>query len=123
MNKEGKIFCIIAIALSIFYVTGTLFVIRDTERNKPLKKEIKVDSVKTDKILPDTTIVYNNPFPVRVERIELCDLENNPKFRVYAENGVVYYTDKKPKVGDIAFYLNDNDEITDKYGNRMERTR
>jgi hypothetical protein len=39
MNKEVKIFCIIAIALSIFYVTGTLFVIRDTERNKPSKKE------------------------------------------------------------------------------------
>jgi len=121
MNKEGKIFCIIAIALSIFYVTGTLFVIRDTERNKPLKKEIKIDSVKTDKILPDTTIVYNNPFPVRVERIELCDLENNPKFRVYTENGVVYYTDKKLKVGDIAFYLNDNDEITDKYGNKFAK--
>jgi len=123
MNKEGKIFCIIAIALSIFYVIGTLFVIRDTERNKPSKKELKVDSVKIDKVLPDTTMVYNNPFPVRVERIELCDLENNPKFIVYTENGVVYYTDKKPKVGDIAFYLNDNDEITDKYGNGVERTR
>jgi len=123
MNKEGKIFCIIAIALSIFYVIGTLFVIRDTERNKPSKKELKVDSVKIDKVLPDTTMVYNNPFPVRVERIELCDLETNPKFRVYTENGVIFYTTKKPKVGDIAFYLNDNDEITDKYGNRMERTR
>jgi hypothetical protein len=121
MNKEGKIFCIIAIALSIFYVTGTLFVIRDTERNKPLKKELKVDSVKIDKVLPDTTMVYNNPFPVRVERIELCDLENNPKFRVYTENGVVYYTDKKPKVGDIAFYLNNNGEITDKNGNKFTK--
>ena len=106
MNKEGKIFCIIAIALSIFYVIGTLFVIRDTERNKPSKKELKVDSVKIDKVLPDTTMVDNNPFPVRVERIELCDLENNPKFRVYTENGVIFYTTKKPKVGDIAFYLN-----------------
>ena len=121
MNKEGKIFCIIAIALSIFYVTGTLFVIRDTERNKPLKKELKVDSVKIDKVLPDTTMVDNNPFPVRVERIELCDLENNPKFRVYTENGVIFYTTKKPKVGDIAFYLNDNDEITDKNGNKLTK--
>ena len=121
MNKEGKIFCIIAIALSIFYVTGTLFVIRDTERNKPLKKELKVDSVKIDKVLPDTTMVYNNPFPVRVERIELCDLENNPKFRVYTENGVIFYTTKKPNVGDIVFYLNNNGEITDKNGNKLTK--
>ena len=121
MNKEGKIFCIIAIALSIFYVTGTLFVIRDTERNKPLKKELKVDSVKIDKVLPDTTMVYNNPFPVRVERIELCDLETNPKFRVYTENGVIFYTTKKPNVGDIVFYLNNNGEITDKNGNKLTK--
>ena len=121
MNKEGKIFCIIAIALSIFYVIGTLFVIRDTERNKPSKKELKVDSVKIDKVLPDTTMVYNNPFPVRVERIELCDLETNPKFRVYTENGVIFYTTKKPKVGDIVFYLNNNGEITDKNGNKLTK--
>jgi hypothetical protein len=121
MSKEEKIIFIIAIALSIFYVTGTLFVIRDTERNKPSKKELKVDSVKTDKILPDTTMVYNNPFPVRVERIELCDLETNPKFRVYTENGVIFYTTKKPKVGDIVFYLNNNGEITDKNGNKLTK--
>ena len=123
MNKEGKIFSIIAIALSIFYVTGTLFVIRDTERNKPLKKELKVDSVKIDKVLPDTTFASDSLFPVKIKKIGFSDLDNDPKYRVTAENGVVYYTDKKPKVGDIAFYLNDNDEITDKYGNRMERTR
>lgn len=122
MSKEEKIFFIIAIVLSIFYViTGTLSVMRDTERHKPLKKELKVDSVKTDKILPDTTMVYNNPFPVRVERIELCDLETNPKFRVYTENGVIFYTTKKPKVGDIAFYLNNNGEITDKNGNKFTK--
>ena len=121
MSKEEKIFFIIAIALSIFYVIGTLFVIRDTERNKPSKKELKVDSVKIDKVLPDTTMVYNNPFPVRVERIELCDLENNPKFRVYTENGVIFYTTKKPKVGDIAFYLNNNGEMTDKNGNKLTK--
>ena len=123
MNKEGKIFSIIAIALSIFYVTGTLFVIRDTEKNKPLKKELKVDSVKIDKVLPDTTFASDSLFPVKIKKIGFSDLDNDPKYRVTAENGVVYYTDKKPKVGDIAFYLNDNDEITDKYGNRMERTR
>jgi hypothetical protein len=121
MSKEEKIFFIIAIALSIFYVTVTLFVIRDTERHKPLKKELKVDSVKIDKVLPDTTMVYNNPFPVRVERIELCDLETKPKFRVYTENGVIFYTTKKPKVGDIVFYLNNNGEMTDKNGNKLTK--
>ena len=44
------------------------------------------------------------------------------KWQVVAENGVMYYTNKKHKIGDIAFYINDNDEITDKYG-RVERTR
>ena len=121
MNKEGKIFCIIAIALSIFYVTGTLFVIRDTERNKPSKKELKVDSVKIDKVLPDTTFASDSLFPVKIKKIGFSDLDNDPKYRVTAENGVVYYTDKKPKVGDIAFYLNDNDEITDKNGNKLTK--
>ena len=121
MNKEGKIFCIIAIALSIFYVTGTLFVIRDTEMNKPLKKELKVDSVKIDKVLPDTTFASDSLFPVKIKKIGFSDLDNDPKYRVTAENGVVYYTDKKPKVGDIAFYLNDNDEITDKNGNKLTK--
>ena len=59
MDKETKIFSIIAIALSIFYITATLFLIKDTEKNRPLKKELKVDSVKIDKVLPDTTMVYN----------------------------------------------------------------
>ena len=121
MNKEGKIFCIIAIALSIFYVIGTLFVIRDTERNKPSKKELKVDSVKIDKVLPDTTFASDSLFPVKIKKIGFSDLDNDPKYRVTAENGAVYYTDKKPKVGDIAFYLNDNDEITDKNGNKLTK--
>ena len=121
MNKEEKIVCIIGIALSIFYITGTLFVIRDTERNKPLKKELKVDSVKIDKVLPDTTFASDSLFPVKIKKIGFSDLDNDPKYRVTAENGVVYYTDKKPKVGDIAFYLNDNDEITDKNGNKLTK--
>jgi len=121
MSKEEKIFFIIAIALSIFYVTVTLFVIRDTERHKPLKKELKVDSVKIDKVLPDTTFASDSLFPVKIKKIGFSDLDNDPKYRVTAENGVVYYTDKKPKVGDIAFYLNDNDEITDKNGNKLTK--
>jgi len=121
MSKEEKIFFIIAIALSIFYVTVTLFVIRDNERHKPLKKELKVDSVKIDKVLPDTTFASDSLFPVKIKKIGFSDLDNDPKYRVTAENGVVYYTDKKPKVGDIAFYLNDNDEITDKNGNKLTK--
>jgi hypothetical protein len=57
-----------------------------------------------------------------VESVQKSYEKNTPKWQVIAENGLMYYTNKKPKVGDIAFYINDNDDITDKYG-RVERTR
>jgi hypothetical protein len=65
----------------------------------------------------------NNPWPIRVESVEKSYEKNTPKWQVVTENGVMYYTNKKPKVGDIAFYINNNDDITDRNGNRMERTR
>ena len=63
-------------------------------------------------------------WPIRVITVERnVDKSIDMKWQVVAENGVMYYTNKKHKIGDIAFYINDNDEITDKYGNGVERTR
>ena len=59
-------------------------------------------------------LVTTNCLEKRIEK-------DTPKWQVIAENGVMYYTNKKPKVGDIAFYLNDNNEITDRNGNEFTK--
>jgi tRNA A37 threonylcarbamoyltransferase TsaD len=76
-------------------------------------------------VIMDTVIAEQTQtkvWPIKVENVEKSYEKDTPKWQVVAENGVMYYTNKKPKIGDIAFYINDNDEITDKYG-RVERTR
>ena len=90
--------------------------------NEKQKNELKVDSVPQEKIEEDTIVVEqtgNNLWPIKVVSVEKY---GDPKWVVTTENGVMYYTNKKPKVGDIAFYINDNDDITDKNG-RVEVTR
>ena len=89
------------------------------------KKEFKIQKNIAEPVIMDTVIAEQTQtkvWPIKVENVEKSYEKDTPKWQVVAENGVMYYTNKKPKIGDIAFYINDNDEITDKYG-RVERTR
>jgi hypothetical protein len=127
MNKQKNILLASIISLFLIILLGFLIGLpnRTNKESKP-KKEVKIQKNITEPTEFDSLVVeeiQGKPWPIRVQSVEKSDEKNTPKWQVIAENGVMYYTNKKPKVGDIAFYLNDNDEITDKYGNGVERTR
>ena len=115
-------FAFFAIVLIIIFVRITyLATYFDDEPTTP-KNELKIQKNVNEPVVNDTTIVEQkggNLWPIKVVSVEK---NGNPKWMVTTENGVIYYTNKKPKVGDIAFYINDNDNITDKNG-RVEITR
>ena len=113
--------------MTLLILTSVL-IISSEPKIKPItpKQELKIQKNISEPTEFDSLVVekiQGNPWPIRVQSVEKSDEKNTPKWQVVAENGVMYYTNKKPKIGDIAFYLNDNDEITDKYGNGVERTR
>ena len=127
MTKQKNILLTSIISLFLIVLLGVLIgiPIRTSKEVTP-KKEFKIQKNIAEPCEFDSLVVeeiQGNPWPIRVQSVEKSDEKNTPKWQVVAENGVMYYTNKKPKIGDIAFYLNDNDEITDKYGNGMERTR
>jgi len=103
-----------------------LIISRKPEITPPTpKQELKIQKNVDDSVINDTTIVeqkVNNLWPIKVVSVEKSYEKDTPKWQVVAENGVMFYTNKKPKIGSIAFYINDNDDITDKYG-RVEITR
>jgi hypothetical protein len=127
MTKQKNILLASIISLFLIVLLGVLIgiPIRTSKEVTP-KKEFKIQKNIAEPTEFDSLVVeeiQGNPWPIRVQSVEKSDEKNTPKWQVVAENGVMYYTNKKPKIGDIAFYLNDNDEITDKYGNGVERTR
>lgn len=109
-------FAFFAIVLIIIFVRITyLATYFDDEPTTP-KNELKIQKNVDEPVVNDTTIVeqkVGNLWPIKVVSVEK---NGNPKWVVTTENGVMYYTNEKPKVGDIAFYINDNDNITDKNG-------
>lgn len=123
LNKFMFVF--FAIVLIIIFVRITyLATYFDDEPTLP-KNELKIQKNVDEPVVNDTTIVEqkgDNLWPIKVVSVEKSYEKDTPKWQVVAENGVMFYTNKKPKVGDIAFYINDNDDITDKDG-RVEITR
>ena len=125
MNTTDKKLFIIGLVLLV--LVSAIIISRKPEVKTPTpKKEFKIQKNIAEPTELDSLVVeetQGKPWPIRVQSVEKSDEKNVPKWKVVAENGVMYYTNKKPKVGDISFYLNNNDEITDKYGNGVERTR
>jgi hypothetical protein len=71
----------------------------------------------------DTVIVSPQPiiptdttkaWPIKVVSVERnVDKSIDMKWEVVTENGVMYYTNKKPQIGDVAFCLGMDEEIVD----------
>ena len=69
----------------------------------------------------DTVIVSPQPiiptdttkaWPIKVVSVERnVDKSIDMKWEVVTENGVMYYTNKKPQIGDVAFCLGMDEEI------------
>jgi hypothetical protein len=73
----------------------------------------RVDTVKVSPqpIIPtDTTKAW----PIRVISVERnTDRDIDMAWQVTTENGIMYYTNKEPQIGDIAFCLSIDEEIVD----------
>ena len=124
-DLNNFMFGFFAIALISIGIWITYISLNNDEKITLPKNELKIQKNVDDPVVNDTTIVEqksNNLWPIKVVSVEKSYEKDSPKWQVVAENGVMYYTNKKPKVGDIAFYINDNDDITDKDGN-VEITR
>jgi hypothetical protein len=68
-------------------------------------------TVSPQPIIPTDTI---KSWPIRVISVERnVDKSIDMKWQVVTENGVMYYTNKKPQIGDIAFCLGMNEEIVE----------
>jgi len=60
--------------------------------------------------IPDTTTELLTPlFPVPITRVTRVN-GGDYKWEVESENGVVFYSNKKYKVGDVAFYMDGDSE-------------
>ena len=71
----------------------------------------------------DTVIISPQPiipkdttkaWPIKVISVERnIDKSIDMKWQVVTENGIMYYTNKKPQIGDIAFCLGMDEEIVE----------
>jgi len=60
--------------------------------------------------IPDTTTELLTPlFPVPITRVTRVN-GGEYKWEVESENGVVFYSNKKYKIGDVAFYMDGDSE-------------
>jgi hypothetical protein len=51
-------------------------------------------------------------WPIRVISVKRnADKSIDMDWQVVTENGIMYYTNNKPAIGQVAFCINDNDEI------------
>ena len=124
-DLNNFMFVFFVIALIFLTIMGINICLNLDEQPTSPKNELKIQKNVDEPVVNDTTIVeqkVNNLWPIKVVSVEKSYEKDTPKWRVVAENGVMFYTNNKPKIGDIAFYINDNDDITDKYG-RVEITR
>ena len=110
------------VGLILLLLVSVIIISNKPETKPPTpKQELKIQKNIDEPVKPDTITAMNKSWPIRVESVEKSYEKNTPKWQVIAENGVMYYTNKKPKVGDIAFYLNDNNQITDRNGNEFTK--
>jgi hypothetical protein len=71
----------------------------------------------------DTVVVSPQPiiptdttkaWPIKVISVERnIDKSIDMKWQVITENGIMYYTNKKPQIGDVAFCLGVDEEIVE----------
>jgi hypothetical protein len=98
-----KVFLAIAI-MGLIACNGT-----PPTSNKPTY----VDSIISKPVLvvpTDTTKAW----PIKVVSVERnVDKSIDMKWQVVTENGVMYYTNKKPQIGDVAFCLGMDEEIVE----------
>ena len=73
----------------------------------------RVDTVKVS-LQPIIPTDSTKAWPIKVVSVERnVDKSIDMKWQVVTENGIMYYTNKKPQIGDIAFCLGVDEEIVE----------
>ncbi len=87
----------------------------DIQKNK--KQDINTPIIKEnieEEVPPQMDITYTDLveglYPITVYEVNKSTY-GGYKWEVVAENGIMFYTNNKPKIGDVVFYM---DETTDK---------
>lgn len=105
---------VILILLSLLFILS-----KSTSESKPIiQNEYKIDSIISDPLRVDTSITLGqtDSLPVRIVSVEKNSNKIvNVKYQVLTENGLLYYTNEKSKVGDTAFYMGSNGLLIGKF--------
>jgi hypothetical protein len=106
---------VILILLSLLFILS-----KSTSESKPIiqNEEYKIDSIISDPLRVDTAITLGqtDSLPVRIVSVEKnANKIVNVKYQVLTENGLLYYTNQKSKVGDTAFYMGSNGLLIGKF--------
>jgi hypothetical protein len=106
---------VILIILSLLFILS-----KSTSESKPIiqNEEYKIDSIISDPLRVDTAITLGqtDSLPVRIVSVEKnANKIVNVKYQVLTENGLLYYTNEKSKVGDTAFYMGSNGLLIGKF--------
>ena len=78
------------------------------EKEKPKIRPVEEVEEPVDSLTAQT----EESWPIRVVNVELHDGKEG-MWMVTTENGVLYYTNEKPRVGDVAFCLDNQDRVVD----------
>ena len=101
------------VAWVVLIITTSLNLWWKMERIEKYDEMYNEDSVKVElnEITP--------PWPIKVSEVKF----DKTKYMVTCENGLVYYTDNKPNIGDTAFYMTNDEFLIEKDGDTLEFTR
>ena len=100
-------------ALITFGISYKIYNDIQSNSKKEIEKPIKQEEVE-EQVPPQEDSTYadliEGLFPIKVSQVTKSTYEGY-KWEVVAENGIMFYTNKKPKIGDVVFYM---DETTNK---------
>lgn len=124
MSKKSAILSVLASVVLVLFLSSFGFMIskmifQDTPTNK--KSQFETPSHKNDcdyddddnefQIL-DTCLSSEEMYPAIVVDVTIDEYYGEGKYyAVTTQNGILYYTKKKPKIGDTAMFVDDNHNI------------
>lgn len=124
MSKKSAILSVLASVVLVLFLSSFGFMIskmifQDTPTNK--KSQFETPSHKNDCVyddddnefqILDTCLSSEEMYPAIVVDVTIDEYYGKGKYyAVTTQNGILYYTKKKPKIGDTAMFVDDNHNI------------
>jgi len=125
MSKKSVILSVLASVVLVLFLASFGFIIskmlyQETPVSKETPKfeapscedECDEDEDKIEFQTLDTCLSSEEMYPAVVVDIQIDEYYGKGKYyAVTTQNGILYYTKKKPKIGDTAMYVDDNHNI------------